>query len=86
VYERLPVDEDRHGDQGDHQDLQGPGQNRVAGPHDQRVRVQQDAEHQGYGRLLKQDPDQHLDPAQRDHPAEAGMGSDDEEERTGHEQ
>ena len=52
VHERFPVDEYRHGDQGDHQDLQRPGQHRVTGAHDQGVGVQQDAEHQGHGRLL----------------------------------
>ena len=52
------------------QDLQRPGQHRVTAFPDQGVGVQQDAQHQGHGRLLEQHADEHLHPAQRDHPTD----------------
>ena len=86
VAERLAVDEHRDRDQRDHQDLQRPRQRGVAGAHDQRIGVQQQAEHQGDRCRLEQDADQHLGPAQGDDPPEPRVGADDEEERACHQQ
>ena len=86
VLERLAVDEHRHGDERDHHDLERPGQHLVGGAHDQRVAVEQDAQRQRDRDLFQQHADEHLEPADRDHPAEARMDADDQEERPGDEQ
>ena len=86
VGERLAVDEHGHRDQRDHQDLQRPRQHRVGRAHDERIAVQQHAQHDRDRDLLHQHADQHLEPADGDDPAEARMGADDQEERPGHQQ
>ena len=86
VLERPAVDEDRDGYERDHEDLQRPRERRVAGAHDQRVGVEQHAEHERDRPLLEQHADEHLEPAHRDHPSEAGMRADQQEERPHHKQ
>ena len=86
VLERLPVDEHRHRDQRDHHDLERPGQLLIGGAHDQRVAVEQDRQDERDRDLFQQHADEHLEPADRDHPAEPGMHPDDQEERPGDEQ
>jgi hypothetical protein len=81
VLEGLAVDEDRHRDEGDHEDLERPGQYCVGRAHDEGVAVEQHAQDDGHRYLFHQDAHEHLEPADGHDAPEPGMGADDEEER-----